>query len=208
MLGLAWRVPAVMIAAMKRYRRRKCKYCGKLYQVNPRRRDLQRYCRETACQKASHAASQRRWLAKPENRDHFCGPENIDRVQAWRKAHPGYWRRRNKRPIALQDVILTQPVDVQEDKTDLMQGALQDVISSQHALLVGVISTLTGSTLQDEIGQSMRLFQTRGALILGKVPGMQSQRGENRGRETGVVSGSGAKGARAIQLGGSEAGAP
>jgi len=204
---LACGVPSVMITMMKFYLRRKCRHCGKLYQVNPRRRDLQRYCRETACQKASHAVSQRRWLEQPENQNYFREPDNVKRVQAWRKAHPGYWRRRNKRPVALQDVISPQPVDVEEDNHN-GRRALQDVISAQHTLLVGVISILTGSTLQDEIGKSMRLFQTRGALILGKVPGMQSQQGENRGRETSVVSGSGAEGARAVQLGGSATGAP
>jgi hypothetical protein len=72
-------------------------------------------------------------------------------------------------------VKTTQPIDAQTDNPVLTQDALQDVISSQHALLVGVISALTGSALQDEIAQSLREFQTRGALILGKVPRMQRQ---------------------------------
>jgi len=29
------------------------------------------------------------WLNKPENKEHFRGPENVYRVQRWRKAHPG-----------------------------------------------------------------------------------------------------------------------
>ena len=45
------------------------------------------------CRKASKADSQRRWLQKPENRDYFRGPEHVQRVQRWREAHPGYWRR-------------------------------------------------------------------------------------------------------------------
>ena len=168
-------VPSVRMTAMKTHRRRKCNHCGKLYWVSPRRREHQRYCGEAACQKASHAASHRRWLAKPENQDHFRGYAHVERVRVWRKAHPGYWRRDSKRPRALQDVKTTQPIDAQTDNPVLTQDALQDVISSQHALLVGVISALTGSALQDEIAQSLREFQTRGALILGKVPRIQSQ---------------------------------
>lgn len=168
-------VPSVRMTAMKTHRRRKCNHCGKLYRVCPRRREHQRYCGEAACQKASHAASHRRWLAKPENQGHFSGPENVERVRSWRKAHPGYWRRAPKRRNALQDVIFAQPIDAQKDKSVLTQDALQDVISAQHALLVGVISVLTGSALQDEIDQSLRNLQTRGALILGKVPRIQSQ---------------------------------
>ena len=182
------------MGGMKRYRRRKCKHCRGVYRVNPRRRDLQQYCGEPACQKASHAASQRRWLAKPGNQNHFREADNVERVQAWRKAHPGYWRRRNKRARALQDVIPSQPVDGEEDASGLIRGALQDVLPSQVPLLVGLISSFTGSALQDEIGQSMRQFQTRGELILGMVPGMKRQRGANHGRETGVVSGACAQG--------------
>ena len=152
---------------MKTNRRRKCKHCGKLYWVSPRRRKYQRYCGEAACQKASHAASHRRWLAKPENQGHFSGSENVERVRAWREAHPGYWRRDAKRRHVLQDVKFAQPIDAQNDNPVLTQDALQDVVSSQQALLVGVISSLTGSALQDEIAQTMRMFETRGAMILG-----------------------------------------
>jgi len=179
---------------MKRYRRPKCKHCGKLYKLNPHRGSLHKYCSKPECQKASRTASQRRWLAKPENKTHFCGPENVLRVQEWRKANPGYWRRRKKRPSALQDVSPAQPVVIKGDAEVkqrcaicLIQGALQDVSATQQPLLVGLISSLTGFTLQDEIAQSMREIQTRGELILGKVPGMESQRGEKHDRETRVV---------------------
>jgi len=160
---------------MKTNRRRKCKHCGKLYRVIAQCRERQRYCGEAACQQASHAASQRRWLAKPENHGHFSGPENVERVRAWRKAHPGYWRAAAKRRNALQDMKSAQPIDAKEDRPVLTRDALQDVISSQQALLVGVISSLTGSALQDEIAQTMRMFETRGAMILGNVPRPQSQ---------------------------------
>jgi hypothetical protein len=38
--------------------------------------------------------SQKRWLQKPENQDYFRGSQNVQRVQRWRKANPGYWRRK------------------------------------------------------------------------------------------------------------------
>ena len=46
------------------------------------------------CRQASKAASQRRWLRKPDNRDYFSGPTHVERVRQWRQAHPGYWRRK------------------------------------------------------------------------------------------------------------------
>ena len=51
----------------------------------------QSYCSKPECRRASKAASQRRWLAKPANRNYFRDQENVRRVQEWRQAHPtGY----------------------------------------------------------------------------------------------------------------------
>ena len=36
----------------------------------------------------------------------FCGPINVQRVQQWRKEHPGYWRRKSEKTIsALQETL-------------------------------------------------------------------------------------------------------
>jgi len=82
-----------------------------LFRADPRLRDRQRYCSAADCRRASKAASQRRWLDKPENRDYFRGPEQVARVQAWRRAHPGYARRRAVRPPPLQEERLAQVID-------------------------------------------------------------------------------------------------
>ena len=76
--------------------RRKCKCCLKLFRPDPRNRRHQSYCSAPACKAASKAASQARWLAKPENQDYFRGPVNAARVKAWRARHPGYWRKRRR----------------------------------------------------------------------------------------------------------------
>ncbi len=75
---------------MGRRYRRKCRHCKKFFIPDPRNAKRQHYCREAPCRAASKAASQRRWLSKPENRDAFKGPEHVARVQRWRDAHPGY----------------------------------------------------------------------------------------------------------------------
>ena len=72
--------------------RRKCICCRKLFRPDPRNRHHQRYCSAPVCRAASKAASQARWLAKPENQDYFRGPVNVARVQLWRSRHPGYGR--------------------------------------------------------------------------------------------------------------------
>jgi hypothetical protein len=119
-------------------------------------------------------------VAKPENREYVSGPDEVKRVQEWRKQNPGYWRRRHKQDHALHDLIQAQPVDDEEDKPSLIPDTLHDLSLSQDPLLVGFISSLTDSTLHDEIAETMRNYHTRGQIILGMVPGMESQRGGKR----------------------------
>ncbi len=61
--------------------KRKCNNCHMFFLPDPRNAGRQRYCSEPECRKASKAASQRKWLAKPENRDYFRGAPNVQRVQ-------------------------------------------------------------------------------------------------------------------------------
>ena len=117
----------------------KCLHCSEKLICEPRNRGRQCYCAKPECRRASKAASQRRWEGKPENENYFRGPENIERVRQWRKEHPGYWRR--KKPE--------------------IQDALQDLCLSQPALLVGIISVMTGYGLQEDIAASARSFSRR-----------------------------------------------
>ncbi len=84
-------------------------------------------------------------------------------VQLWlrRKAHPGYWRRRRKKPGALQDHCPPQVLVPAGDKDILAEGALQDLIHTQSLLLTGLVAQFTGSALQ--------ALLCRGATGLGPV---------------------------------------
>ena len=93
---------------MKRNRRRKCLCCGDLYLSGRHNAYHQKYCSRPACRTVSRQVSRRRWLAKPENRGYHCGANHVDRMRAWRKRHPGYWRRK---AAALQDLLSAQDVD-------------------------------------------------------------------------------------------------
>jgi hypothetical protein len=72
---------------------RRCLSCKHLYTPDPRSRHRQLFCSEPACKKASKALSQKYWHAKPENRNYWRGPEQVERVRGWRNAHPQYWKR-------------------------------------------------------------------------------------------------------------------
>jgi hypothetical protein len=143
--------------------RRKCKCCHKLFRPDRRNRARQHYCSAPTCRAASKAASQARWLAKPENQDYFRGPENVARVQAWRSRHPGYWRKGRSADPALQDVLTAQPLDSTKEAGEVARPPLQDVLSAQPAVLIGLIAHLTGTPLQDDIvrtaGRLLRLGQ-------------------------------------------------
>jgi hypothetical protein len=73
---------------------RKCQHCSEFYLPDRRNVHYQRYCSEPACLKQSKAESQRRRLQKPDTQNHFGGSHNSQRVKAWRKCHPGYWRKK------------------------------------------------------------------------------------------------------------------
>ena len=152
---------------MSRVRCRKCLHCGELFRPDARNRRHQRYCCAPRCRQASKAASQRRWLDKPENRDYFRGPEQVRRVQRWRQAHPGYWRvQRSLTPEPLQDHCIVQTVDSTEKTTTLTGSALQDHLIQQPFVLIGLIANLTGSTLQDDIVRSSRHLEQLGRDIV------------------------------------------
>ena len=143
--------------------RRKCKCCHKLFRPDPRNRRHQIYCSAAACRAASKAASQARWLAKPDNQNYFRGPVHVARVRTWRLRHPGYWRQGQHAGFALQDVSKPQPIG-SADKTDAAAGApLQELLSAQPAVLIGLIAHLAGTPLQDDIvrtaGRLLRLGQ-------------------------------------------------
>ena len=166
---------------MKCTRRHKCRNCGGLFTPNYRNGDRQHYCPEAACQSASKKASQKNWLHSTVGRHYHSGPEQVQRVQAWRKGQPCYWR--PKKP-ALQDSFTTQPVAPQVVTAGLNSSSpldnglnrpLQDDWLTQSPLFVGLMSQLTGA-LQDEIAVQMVRLQTRGQQILRKGPGIEPER--------------------------------
>lgn len=164
----------------------KCLSCKKLFRADPRNARHQKYCCDPSCRKASKAASRCAWLAKPENQDYFRGPENVARVQAWRTAHPQYWRRppgqRAQEPIALQDLCHAQPIETTSDSKSLLPPALkdtlQDLLATQPAVLVGFIAQFTGSALQDDIVKSTRRLIELGQDILAGRHGGGDQTGD------------------------------
>jgi hypothetical protein len=163
-------------------RRCKCLHCKMLFVPDYRNRGRQKYCSAPECQQVSKRARQERWLSKPENCDHFRGAENVQRVQQWRKAHPGYWKRSPRKAArTLQDACSKQVVENKVLAPIALPEAcactLQDVCQVQTPLLVGLISNFTDCTLQDDIVLFVRGLIAKGQDILDQ-PSSKSVKGK------------------------------
>jgi hypothetical protein len=182
----------------KPIRKRKCRHCHIFFPPDPRNARNQHYCSQPACQKASKTASQRRWLQKAENLDHFRGPDHVLRVQQWRKANPGYWRRKaSNSKDALQDPSSGKNIEKQSVTDPFESHALQDVLSSQHMVLIGLIAQFSGTALQDDIVLTARRLQQLGDDILNHPT---QCKGASYDCQTPHLSRASAPGAQTVQL--------
>lgn len=132
---------------------RMCLCCKEMF-TPTRHAPKAKYCPLPACRKASQKASQDRWIGKPENKDYFKGPSHVLRVQEWRRLHPGYWKRRNRRKAGpLQDTV-----------------PLQDLVRSPTCMaFLGFLSTLQSDALQETVFQQFWNMHHRGQSIAGMM---------------------------------------
>jgi hypothetical protein len=156
---------------MKRSRqKRKCKNCQEYFLPDYRNINRQKYCSKPECRKASKADSQKRWLGKPENRDYFRSGSHAERVRVWRTNHPDYRRSRKSPENALQDACCENDKSNQLVNHQLAKDVLQDSCQAQPAVIIGLISQLTGHVLQDNIVMTLRRLQQLGNDILNRSP--------------------------------------
>lgn len=155
-------------------RKRKCLHCKTFYHPDHRNVTRQRFCSKPECRQASKVDAQQRWRQKPDNLDYFKGKAHVERVQQWRLEHPGYWRRKapevNETSDALQETLMPQSHEnqtVEVFSTIDQNHALQNSFLMQPAVFIGLISHLTGHTLQENIEVTIRRLQQLGGDILG-----------------------------------------
>lgn len=151
---------------MARSRRRKCINCRELFVPDHRNRNKQRYCSRPECRKASKAAAQKRWLQKAENKNYYRCPDNVRRVQEWRKNNPGYRQKRKLCRGRLQDHLSGNYKEKQYNRPKLTNEVLQDLLTQYPTVLVGLMAHLSGSLLQDDIVQTTLRLQQLGRDVL------------------------------------------
>ncbi len=185
---------------MARSGQRKCLFCGGFFDPDARNRERQRYCADAACQRASKAASQAAWLAKPENSGYFRDPAHVARVQAWRAANPGHGSGKRRLAPALQDALIAQVIDpieesfIRGDAPEIPPApALQDLLNAPSPVLAGLIAHLFEVTLQEDIAAATRrLVQLGNDVIHG---------GAHEASQASAAARAAALRARAVQLG-------
>jgi len=83
----------------------------------------------------------------------------------------------------------SQPNEDKPDVSGLNPDALQTVLLSQPAVLVGIISTLTGTALQTVIAEQVQRLHLRGEQILHPKEAMKGAEDERkRGAEAGAFA--------------------
>jgi hypothetical protein len=111
-------------------------------------------------------------LSRPENADYFQGVDNATRVRAWQAAHPGYWKKRRKRALAvLQEDCRAQGTEGQPVAAADEGAVLQDIWQRQPPLVIGLIAHLAGVTLQEDIATMTGRLIAKGHAVMGVVPG-------------------------------------
>jgi len=158
---------------------RNCLHCKRRFDPDYRHRRDQFYCAKPACKKVRQAASLRRWRERPENQEYWRGRENIERVQAWRAAHPEYWKRVKRKPAAVRGVALQNAMKAEQvttDQSDHRDGSGDCVtkrvpvdLRAQDPVLVGLIAQLTGDTLQNAIHQTTARLYEKGQAVMGQL---------------------------------------
>ena len=177
-----------------------CLHCKELFDPNLRNRWHQKFCTKPKCRAARKAESHRRWLSKPENRDHFRGPDNVERVRQWRKVNPGYWKRATKSSGTLQDLVPAQAPAPQPDPLTTSPAPLQDLFAMQDPLLLGVISHLIDSPLQDHVEQATLRLLAKGRTILDLRSGVKTNTNHYEDQKTNPLSGAAPPHSWSVQL--------
>jgi hypothetical protein len=76
---------------------------------------------------------------------------HLARNRAWRARHPGYWRKSPHPRNAHKDVSITQAIGSIHKTGIFVRSPLQDLLTAQPAVLVGLIAHLVGTPQQDDI---------------------------------------------------------
>jgi hypothetical protein len=102
-------------------------------------------------------------------------------VREWRQAHPGYWKKQTRISADAQVTPPQQlrPAEPAQSACNVPRstlGTLQDFCLPQNPGFIGLLSMITGRTLQEDIAPIARRVVEQGQNILGlRLPEQRNQ---------------------------------
>lgn len=160
-------------------KKRKCPYCKKLFNPDPRNKHDQQYCCDTdECKRESHVAASARYRQK-----HRCDKKKkkkeCERVKQWQYEHPDYWKTKKKSKIFSTDLLLRDMTQAQKVTSFPL---LRDMTFYLYACFTGYVAHTTdwddNLLLRDFIATRMNRFYDIGNNLYGKEEKQFLKRGE------------------------------
>ena len=149
-------------------RKIKCKNCGNYFYPDNFNRHHQRYCGRLECRKASRLASARSYRKKKSKDKEFRYRES-ERAKQWQRKNRNYWKNRQKSSKKIEkNKVLRDIAQVKKLHSDV--GVLRDIANLQCVVIEGLIVTLTGDVLRDDINTFIRRMYDKGQTVSGRLP--------------------------------------
>lgn len=147
----------------------RCKNCGNYFYPDSFNRHHQSYCSRLECRSASNAASSKAYRKKKSQDAQFRHQESA-RVKRWQQENPDYCKNRRKSSKKVEkNRVLRDIAQVEKLHSDV--GVLRDIANLQSVVMEGLIVTLTGDVLRDDIGGFIRQMYDKGQEVSGREPG-------------------------------------
>ena len=174
-----------------RGRKRKCPYCKNSFIPDPRNKHDQQYCCKTdECKRESHRAASARYRQKHRN-DQKKKAKECERVKAWQREHPDYWKAKKKAKIISAEVLLRDMTQVQKVTSFPL---LRDMTFYLYACFSGYVAHTTDWNgdllLRDFIATRMNRFYDKGIALSsgrnGNLLKKEDYHDPKRNRKTGT----------------------
>jgi hypothetical protein len=150
-------------------RKIRCKHCMDYFYPDNYNRHHQRYCcKDNKCRKASSAASSKEYRKKKSEDTRFRQKES-ERVKRWQSKNPNYRKDSQKKSKKVQKSGVLRDF-AQAENLHSEITVLRDFANLQYAVMEGLIITLTGDVLRDDIDGFIRQMYDKSQEVSGKVP--------------------------------------
>jgi len=183
----------------------KCKNCGNYFYPDNYNRYHQHYCGRSECRKASRLACAKTYRKKKSKDKEFRRIES-ERVKCWQRKNRNYWKNRQKSSKKVEkNRVLRDFAQVEKLHRDV--SVLRDFANLQCVVIEGLIVTLTGDVLRDDINTFIRRMYDKGQTVSGRLPEknfimqLLKERANNDSQEINRLS-SQTPGSGTIRLGG------